>query len=56
MGKHRKMVRNMFPDDQFGNNMVSSDKGTWNKKCPTLAIWEQCVSFTDRNSEQNSPK
>ena len=56
MGMHRKMVRNMVPDDQFGNNMFSLDRGTWNKKCPTLAIWEQCVPFTDRNSEQNSPK
>ena len=56
MGMHRKMVRNMFPDDQFGNNMLSSHRGTRNKEGSTLAIWEQCVSFTDRNSEQNSPK
>ena len=56
MGMHRKMLRTMFPDDQFGNNMFSSHRGTWNKKCPTLAIWEQCVPFADRNSEQSSPK
>ena len=46
----------MFSKDQFGNNMFYSQRGTRNKEGPTLSSWEQCAQFTDRNSEQNSPK
>ena len=52
MGMHGKMVRDMFSNDQFGNNMFYSQRGTRNKKGPTLSSWEQC----ERNSEQNSAK
>ena len=43
-------------DDQFKSNVFYLQRGTRNKEGSTLAIWEQCVPFTERNSEQNSPK
>ena len=49
------MVRNVFPNDKFENNMFHSRIGTRNNTVLNGQIWEQCVQFTDRNSEQNSP-
>ena len=40
---------------QFRNNVFHAQIGTRKKNSPKLPIWEQCVPFTDRNSEQNSP-
>ena len=51
----RKMVRNLFPNDQFGNNTFHLQIGRRNKAGLIYQIWEQCVPFEDSNSEQNSP-
>ena len=51
----RKMVRNLFPNDQFGNNTFHLQIGRRNKTGLIYQIWEQCVPFNNSNSEQNSP-
>ena len=51
-----KMVRNVFLNRQFRNNMFHSELGTRNK---TVLIdqfgTERCVPFKDRNLKQNGP-
>ena len=42
-----KMVRTVFLNRQFRNNMFSSEIGTRNKTVPNGQFWKQCVPFTD---------
>ena len=52
MNTKKKVVRNLFPNHQFRNDIFHSQIGT-RKKGPKSSIWEHYVPNTDGNSEQN---
>ena len=41
IGMHRRMVRKMFPNNQFRNNMFHSQRGTRNKRILHYQFWNK---------------
>ena len=55
IGMRNKMVRNVFPNHQFKNQMFHSQIGTRNKTVLNDQFGNNIFLLKDRNSEQNSP-